>query len=289
MDGLKWQHGAVAAANNMFRLNFVFVLLINSLLMCIGADGQTPADFHWVNFKTEAATVSNVERTLKGEEYSAIREIGVTDRFALVLTVQREAGQTTFDGDMWRVYSISIKTWNVQTLLTGYRLQVKDWINFDARTSRDLGLVYMDCWECEATTVFTALHYDSSKGWRARWPNEKDPNHPGITMLITDVGDPYTNEEVDQTFRVIAPANDVSTVGTWYHSKDLSTGKISETVTKFWIDKATGKEKTAELTGEEARAWKLSLCKAGSAAYGLSQGQSSRACRSLTRAKGTAQ
>jgi len=144
----------------------------------------------------------------------------------------------------------------------------------------------MDCWECEPASVFTALHYDRLKGWRTRWANEKDPNHPGITMLITDVGDPYTDEDVDQIFGVVAPNKAVATVGTWYRSKDLSTGKVSETVTKFWIDQATGKEESANLTGAEADAWKLMLCKAGSSPYGLSQGQSSRACKSLTRAKG---
>lgn len=77
----------------MFGLKLAFILF-NCLLVCIGAEGQTPPGFHWVNFKTEAETVSKIQRVLKDEEYSAIREIGLTDRFALVFTVERETGQS---------------------------------------------------------------------------------------------------------------------------------------------------------------------------------------------------
>ena len=271
----------------MFHPILALVWLIANLLLSNAAYGQTPSGFHWVDFKREGATVSKVERALKDEDYSAIREIGLTDAFALVLTVRREPGLATFDGDQWRVYNIPTKTWVPQSLLIGYNLQVKDWIEFQERTSQDLGVVYMDCWECEPATVFTALHYDPHSGWRARWASEKDPTQPGITMLVTDVGDPYTNEDVDQIFSVPALGKDVATVGTWYRSKDLATGKISETVTKFWIDQSSGKEKSADLTGAQATAWKLVLCKARNSPYGLSQGQSSGSCKSVMRAKVT--
>ena len=262
------------------------IWLIACLFLRVPAHGQTPSGFRWVDFKREAATVSKVERALKDEDYSAIREIGLADGFALVLTVRRESGQTDFAGDLWRVYNLPTTTWIPQALLIGYNLQVKDWIKFQVRASQDLGVIYMDCWECEPATLFTALHYDPHSGWRARWTNDKDPNHPGITMRITDVGDPYTNEDVDQIFSVTGSEKEVATVGTWYRSKDLTTGKISETVTKFWIDQSTGKEKSAGLTGPQATAWKFVLCKPRDSPYGLSQGQSSRACKNMPRAKG---
>ena len=262
-----------------------FALFVASVFVSTPAFGQPPAGFHWIDFKREGSTVSKIERALKDEDYSAIREIGLTDTFALVLTVRREAGQTTFDGDEWRVYNLSTKSWNVQTLLMGFHLQVEDWIKFQA-TSEDLGLVYKDCWECEPATVFTALHYDPQKGWRTRWANAKDPNHPGLTMLITDVGDPYTNEDVDQVFSVVAPSRDIAMVGTWYYSKDLSTGKVSETVTKSWVNQSTGKEESAELSGTAAKTWKSMLCEAANSRYGLSQGQSSRACKNIKGVRG---
>lgn len=265
----------------MFRSSIVVVFFI-SVFTCAGARGQTPtpAGFHWVDFKQEVPTVAKIERALKDESYTAIREIGVTDAFALVLTVHREPDQTTFYGDEWRVYSISTKTWTVRSLLSGYDLQVKDWVRFQQRSAQDLGVVYKECWECEPASLFTAMHYDSHNGWRARWANEKDPNHPGITMQVTDVGDPYTNEDVDQVFAVTRLEEGSAIAGTWYRSKDLSTGKITESVKKFWVDQATGRDKSAELSGTDAKTWEVILCKPHSP-YGLSQGQDTRACKRM--------
>lgn len=261
-------------------------LLIAALLASVGAHSQTPAGFRWLDFKREASTVSKVEQALTGEDYTAIREVGIADSFALVMTIKRDSDQNLFYGDAWRVYNVSTRTGNIQTLLVGYNLQIKDWIKFQTQASQDLGVVYMDCWECEPASLFTALHYDPYKGWRARWVNEKDANHPGITMLVTDVGDPYTNEDVDQVFAVLAPHGGVATVGAWYHSRDLSNGKISETAMKFWVDQSTGGDKSLELTGTKAESWERLLCKPASSPYGLSQGQSSRSCKAIVSTKG---
>ena len=249
------------------------------------AQDQVPTGFHWVNFKREGSTVLKIEQALKDEDYAAIREIGLTDSFALVMTVQRESGQTTFYGDAWRVYNVSTKTWDFQSLIYGYDLEVKDWIRFQSHRAQDLGVVYKDCWECEPASLFTALHYDPQKGWRARWSNDKDPSHPGITIEITDVGDPYTNEDVDQVFAVFAPQDGIATVGTWYHSRELATGKISENATKFWVDQPTGQDRSAELRGSEAKTWEVKLCSAKGSPYGLHQGQSSPTCRRIARVK----
>src|ERR1700730_696454 len=164
-------------------------LLLVLLLASAAAQGQLPGGFRWVDFKKDTSIVSEIEQAIKNENYTAIREIGVADGFALVMTVQRESEQATPDGDQWSVYSVSTKDWKARTLLTGYNLLIKDWISLRSRDKQDLGIVYMDCWECEPASLFTALHYDIRKGWRARWANEKDPHHPGIVFLITDVGD----------------------------------------------------------------------------------------------------
>lgn len=254
-------------------------LLLVSLLVSGTAQGQLPAGFHWVDFKKDASTVSKVEQALKTENYTAIREIGLADGFAVVMTVQRESGQATPDGDQWSVYSVSTKDWKARPLLTGYNLQIKDWISLQSRDKQDLGIVYMDCWECEPASLFTALHYDPREGWRARWANEKDPHHPGIVFLITDVGDPYTNEDVDQVFAVLEDG--IATVGTWYHSRDLATGKTSDGVAKFSVDPSTGEDKSAVLTGSKAKEWELQLYKARDSWSSPAMGQSSRTCKGL--------
>jgi len=268
----------------MLRSN-LSVGLLTLLLVSGRSQSQTPAGFHWVNFKQDTSTVSKVEHVLKDEDYTAIREIGVAGSFALVMTVQREPEVTTFDGDMWRVYNVSMKTGTFKILLVGYKLQVKDWIAFQSAGAQDLGVVYMDCWECEPASLFTALHYDFTKGWSARWNNEKDSTHPGITIRITDVGDPYTNEDVDQVFAVLVPEHGAASAGTWYYSKDLSTGKITESVTKFWVDQATGKDRSVELIGADARSWEVTLCKPGHSPFGLHEGQATQACKRTLSAK----
>ena len=80
--------------------------------------------------------MSEIEQALKNENYTAIREIGVADGFALVMTVQRESEQATPDGDQWSVYSVSTKDWKARTLLTGYNLLIKDWISLRRATSK---------------------------------------------------------------------------------------------------------------------------------------------------------
>jgi hypothetical protein len=111
--------------------------------------------------------------------------------------------------DQWLVYSVSTQSGDARKLLIGYDLQIKDWFGFTLK-DKDLGVIYLDCDECEPASLFTALHYDPREGWRARWANEKSPDHPGITLRVTDVGDPYTNEDVDQVFAVITPKNGVA-------------------------------------------------------------------------------
>jgi len=266
------------------RINYVKVLLV-TLAISATAHGQMPAGFHWVDFKRESATVQKVEQALKAEDYTAIREIGLADGFALVMVVRRESGQDIPYDDQWFVYNVSTKSGKALPLLTGYNLHVKSWISFYSRNQQDLGITYLDCWGCEPASLFTAFHYDSREGWRARWANKEDPNHPGIPFRLTDVGDPYTNEEVDQVFAVLAPNDGIASVGTWYHSRDLATGKISDGVGRFSVDPSTGKDKSDVLTGPKAKEWELQLCKAKDSWTGPAMGQSSRACKGVLGAK----
>jgi hypothetical protein len=262
------------------RIRELALLALLTSLSTVGiAQSQMPDGFHWVDFKKEASTVSDVEQALKAENYTAIREIGLSDGFALVLAVWREPGQSTPEGDQWLVYSVSTRDWKAQTLLSGYNLQIRDWITFQRNTRPDIAIVYLDCWECEPASLFTALHYDPHDGWRARWVNEKNPQQPGIPFLFTDVGDPYTNEDVDQVFAVFTRGDNVASVGTWYHARDLSTGKVSESVSRYSVDASTGKDNEAGLKGQEASKWIVQLCKADGSSSSVLEGQSSRGCK----------
>ena len=266
------------------RISFVKLLLV-SLAISATAQGQVPAGFHWVDFKREVAIVQKVEQALKAEDYTVIREIGVSGGFALAMAIRREFDEPVPEGDQWSVYNVSMKNGQVETLLVGYSLQIKGWISFRSRDEQDLGVVYLHCWECEPASLFTAFHYDSRDGWRARWANKENVKQPGITFRVTDVGDPYTDEDVDQVFAVLAPKDGVASVGTWYHSRDLATGKISDGVAMFSVDPSTGKDRSADLTGSEAKELELQLCKATDSSWDLAIGQSSRACKGVLSAK----
>jgi hypothetical protein len=133
--------------------------------------------------------------------------------------------------------------------------------------------------------LFTALRYNPRDGWRARWAKKEAPDHPGVTLRVTDVGDPYTNEDVDQVSAVVAPKNGVASVGTWYHSRDLATGKLVDDVARFSVDPSTGEDRSAVLTGSNAKEWELHLCKTMDSWSGPAMGQSSRACRKILTAK----
>jgi len=232
-----------------------------------------------VDFKRESATVQKVEQALRAEDYTAVREVGVSGDSALVMVINREVDQAVPEGDQWSVYNVSMKSGRVETVLVGYSLQIKGWISFRSRDEQDLAIVYLHCWECEPASLFTAFHYDPRDGWRARWVNKENVKQPGITFRVTDVGDPYTNEDVDQVFAVLAPTDGAASVGTWYRSRDLATGKTREEAVKYSVDLSTGEDKSTVLIGSKAREWELQLCKARDSWSGPAMGQSSRACK----------
>ena len=266
------------------RISFVKCLLV-SLAISATAHGQMPAGFRWVDFKRESATVQKVEQALKSEDYTAIREILLKDEFALVMAVRRESWQATPAEDQWLVYSVSTKSGDVRKLLSAYDLQTKSWFQFYSRDTQDLGITYLHCDECEPASLFTVLHYDHRDGWRARWANKEDTNHPGIVFRVTDVGEPYTNEDVDQVFAVFAPKDGIASVGTWYHSRDLATGKLSDDVVRYSVDPSTGEDRSTVLTGSKAKEWELQLCKVANSWSGPAMGQSSRACKGVLSSK----
>lgn len=274
----------MSVSSNLWRVRVPFFgVLIFSL--SIYAHGQMPAGFQWVDFKRDGLTVTKIQAALQGENYTAIREIVLADGFALVMVVKRDSDQGTDSGDEWSVFNVSTKRLEAKKLLAGYNFQMADWITFQRTGEKDLGVVYIDCWECEPASVFTAFHYDSGRGWRARWADEKNTAQPGVRFLFTDEGDPYTNEDVDQVFAVIAPHDRVASVGTWYRSRDLSTGKIEEHILRFFVDPSTGKDKSVALSALDARKWKATLCEAADSPRHLSIGQSTSACKQTLNAR----
>lgn len=244
---------------------------------------EMPAGFSWVNLESDKTTMATVRNALHDTSITSIREVGVKDGFALVMTASREKDAPTPDYDRWSVYNISLATGKSRILVSGYGVKLLDWIG---SSSPELAISYYDCWECEAATLFTTLRFKSGVGWRARWPN-KTPNEnypqPGAVVLMTDVGDPYDDNDVDQVFAVITQPNNRFAAGSWTHSRSTKTGKIEDDVERFSIDPNTEDDRVEMLSGPAALNWERKICTQSNILIQPSIGQTSSACRNLLR------
>src|SRR5260370_8358003 len=103
--------------------------------------------------------------------------------------------------------------------------------------------------------------------------------------MYSDAGAPYTDDVVDQVWAVMAPSPGFASIGTWYHSRDLKTGKETSEAMKFVVDRSTNEEQSLTLNGSAAAQWERKLCKATDAVPGLMGGQDSKSCRQLFQPK----
>lgn len=257
------------------RLDRLIVFLV---VLSGSAWAQPPASFRWVNFKREPDTVSRIAAVLKTEEYSAIREIGLIADSALVFTTARETDTDTPDGDRWTVYSVSAGTQTVRKLFSGFEVRIAAWLKFVPGRDGDLGITYMDCSGCEPAMLFTALHFEPGEGWRPRWAPKNPDRPPGILLMSSDAGTPYTDEDVDQIWAVLAPPSGPASVGTWYHARNLRTGKVTNVVTKWQVDRSAQKEESITLSGSAAATWQRTICKPVDGVSTLMGGQNAKNC-----------
>ncbi len=224
-----------------------------------------------------------VRNALHDTSITAIREVGVKDGFALVMTASREAGSPTPDYDLWSVYNINLSTHKTEQLVSGYGVKLLDWIGAD---KSELAITYYDCWECEAATLFTTLRFVAGSGWKARWPNKTQNSaypQPGVVALMTDVGDPYDDDDVEQVFAVIPQINNGFAVGFWMHSRNTKTGKTDDDVERYSVDSATNEDRIEKLKGTDALSWERQICTESNRLIEPSIGQQSRACRRILR------
>lgn len=226
--------------------------------------------------------MSAVRRALHDQSITAIREVGIEENYALVMTVSREAGAPTPDYDLWSIYNISLATGKSQLLIGGYGVTLLDWIGTG---NHELALTYYDCWECEAARFFTTLHFVKGIGWRARWPNKSEAwtvPQPGVLVSTSDIPE-SSDEQVDLVFAIVATQVNGSgfAVGSWFHKHNVATGKIDDKVERYSIDQSTGLDRTEKLAGQEALKWEQAICSPANIMIQPSTGQSSRLCRVL--------
>jgi hypothetical protein len=236
---------------------------------------QSPDNFRWIDFhsKQDQDTVVWVTRSLDPEKWTAIREIGVEYDAALVVTTLRKTPQTPPALDSFSIWTASLTNHSITLLLTGTNLRLLDWMLFAVGRPRDLGALYDDCNECDASTFLTAFYYDvRSHNWAARWMR----GNQAIPLSSANAPQGVTSA---QAYAVMADPNGHEVVGTWNHL-DYGKAKAPEDyVYQYDVDASNDLERTQVLSGKSAEAMKRRICIGSDAVTGLARGQDSSLCQ----------
>jgi hypothetical protein len=237
---------------------------------------QAPDTFRWIDFHSpkDEDVIVWVKGAIDKEKWTAIREIGVQYDAALVITTLRATPQSAANTDTFSVWSVSISDRSATPIFKGANLRMFDWMLFAIGNPRELGVLYDDCTDCEATTFFTAFYYDLRQHkWAARWLR----GDKGVPLWTTN-----SSSDVIQTrvYAAMAESNGRETLGTWNHL-DYGKQKAAEDVVyRYDLDPRNGVERAQALSGKDAEAMKQRLCRTQDAVVGLSRGQDSALCQS---------
>jgi hypothetical protein len=238
---------------------------------------QAPDNFRWIDFHSQKDqdVIVWVTRSLAVQDWTAIREIAVEYDAALVVTTNRTNPQSAANADTFNVWSVSLSNHIVAPLLTGVNLRWLDWMRFADGAPEELAILYDNCRECAANTYFTAFHYDITQHrWTARWirggqgaPMWSANTPPGV--------------EWTQVYAGIAEPNGREFIATWSHFDYDNKKPSNDVVFRYDQDPFSGLERTLQLTGNDADAMELRLCRAQDAVPDLQRGQDSPLCRQL--------
>lgn len=249
------------------------------LLLSKSSAAQTPPGFSWVSIESDKSTMTAVRHALHDSSITAFREVGVEDGFALVMTASRDHEAPTPDYDRWSIYNVSLKAGTSRILVSGYGVKILNWIG---KANDELAITYYDCWECEAATLFTTLHFKTGTGWRARWSNKPDDGsypHPGAAVASTDLEDGDT--EFELIFGLITKPDGGFLAGSWEQSRDSKTGKVEDDVERYTIDPATKEDRVEKLVGHAAIDLERQICTRSDNLIQPSSGQDSEACKRI--------
>jgi hypothetical protein len=236
---------------------------------------QAPENFRWIDFhaQSDQDVVVWVTRALTVADWTAIREIGVEYDAALVITTQRASPQSAPNADTFTIWSVSLTNHALTRLLKGVNLRLLGWMMFADGRPRELGALYDNCVECQASTFFTAFHYDISQhAWAARWIN----GGQGAPVWTTN-----TPAQIDlsQAYAVMAEGNGREFLSTLRHF-DYGKQKPSDDFVYIYdVDPFTDLDRIQVLSAKQADAMKQRLCHPQDVVYGLARGQDSEVCQ----------
>jgi len=256
------------------------VVVLSALAMAVltlPCAAQAPDSFRWVDFHSpnDQDVVNWVTRALAGQKWTAIREIGVQYDGALVITTYRNSPQGTPSHDLFSIWNVSLANRTVTHILDGTNLRLMDWLLLNVDRGREVALLYDDCNDCDATTYFTALHYDLRQHiWNARWLQGTK------TIPLWTAKNPMGVTET-QVFAVLADSNGHEVLGTWNHLDFGASRPAQDFVYRYDVDPQTDIERNLLLSGREAAEMKNRLCRGQDAVPGMSGGLDSALCESV--------
>ena len=238
---------------------------------------QTPDTFRWIDFHSpqDQDVVVWVTRALQAEKWTAIREIGVQYDAALVVTTQRATPQSNTNADTFAIFSVSLTNHMVTALVKGVNLRLLDWMLFAAGQPRELGALFDDCNDCNASTYFTAFHYDDKQhAWAARWLR-------GAQAIPLSSANPPQGVTVTQVYAALADPNGHEVIGTWSHFDYGKQKPAEDYVYAYDVDPWNGLDRTQLISNKDVVPMEKRLCQATGSVVGLAHGQDSALCREL--------
>lgn len=236
---------------------------------------QTPDAFRWVDFHAAADqdTVVWVTRSLAGEKWTAIREIGVAFDAALVVTTLRATPQSPTNADTFTVWSASLTNHTVTPLVKGVNLRLRDWLLLAPGSPRELAATYEDCRECSATTYFTAFYYDVRvHGWNARWMRGEQ------AVPLESMRDPE-GVQVTHVYAVLAEPNGHQMLATWSHFDYGAQKDAEDFLYQYDVDPYSRVDRMQLVSGKAMEPLEKRLCAVTDAMAGVARGQDSALCK----------
>lgn len=254
----------------------LYALFATALMPSLLVDAQqTPDTFRWIDFHSakDQDVVIWVTRSLAVEPWTAIREIGVEYDAALVVTANRATPQSNPKDDTFGVWSVSLTNHSVTPLLKGVNLRLLDWMLFAAGRPRELGVLYDNCRECNASTFFTAFYYDQRlHAWSARWMRGEQ----AIPLTSASSPDGVT---VTQVYAGLADPNGHEVIATWSHFDYGKQKPPEDYIYEYDVDPFTGLDRTQVVSGKAMPAVEKQLCQATGDISGIAHGQDSVLCQ----------
>jgi hypothetical protein len=265
-----------------------FCWIAAALALAVSLHAQQPPDaFRWIDFHSpqDQDVIVWVTRSLEGNQWTAIREIGVKYDAALVVTSFRPTPQSLPEDDTFTVWTVSLTSHLTAPLLTGVNLRLFDWQRFADGASQDLTALYDNCRNCAAGTYFTAFYYDPAHHmWSSRWMNggqgapvwnaNSSPANPSS-------GNSSSGGSWTQVYALMAEGDGHVELCTWNHFDYGKQKSPTDVLYRYDRDPFSGLDRTVALSGRQADEMKLRLCRGQDAVQGLARGQDSPLCQAL--------